>query len=116
MCIRDRSILVNVETATPCGLIVNELVANSLEHAFPNRENGTITLNLCLDKSEKITLIVKDNGIGFPDNFDWRTADSLGLQLVGLLTQQLEGELTINQNQGTEVIITFEELEYRTRF
>ncbi|MGI0480106.1 PAS domain-containing protein [Geminocystis sp. CENA526] len=111
-----QSIFVNIETATPCGLIVNELVANSLEHAFSNQENGTISLNLCLDRSKKITLIVKDNGIGFPDNFDWQKTDSLGLQLVSLLTQQLEGKLVINQEQGTEVIIAFKELEYNTRF
>jgi PAS domain S-box-containing protein len=109
------SIFLNIETATPCGLIVNELVANSLEHAFPHQRQGKISVQLSQNSQQEITLIVEDNGIGFPPELDFYHNDSLGLQLVGLLTKQLEGKLQISGKNGTRIELTFSELNYQTR-
>lgn len=110
------SIFLNIETANPCGLIVNELVSNALEHAFPNGRSGTIGINLSQDKHGKITLIVQDDGIGFPKDLDVSQLDSLGLDLVWTLTQQIKGNLEIEQNQGTCFKLTFWERKYHKRY
>ncbi|MGC9526952.1 MAG: histidine kinase dimerization/phosphoacceptor domain -containing protein [Limnospira sp.] len=108
-------IYLNVETANPCGLIVNELVSNALKHAFPDGRSGTLKLSLRRDEGEKIILIVKDDGIGFPENLDFRTVESLGLELVCTLTQQLRGTLEMSRNNGTEFKLVFAERQYRNR-
>ncbi|MEB3226986.1 MAG: PAS domain S-box protein [Synechocystis sp.] len=108
-------VFVNIETATPCGLIVNELILNALEHGFEPDRGGTILVAMGIDEKQRISVRVKDDGMGMPQNFDWREAESLGLQLVCLLTEQLEGALNITQDNGVDVIITFEELHYEQR-
>ncbi len=108
-------IFLNIETATPCGLIVNELVANCLEHAFPNQRQGKISLHLSQNSEREITLSIEDDGIGFPPDLDFYETDSLGLQLVCLLTEQLEGKLQFSGNSGTRIELTFSELNYRKR-
>ncbi len=108
------NINLNMETAVPCGLIISELVSNSLKYAFPNGMTGEIYISL-KSKDEKFELIICDNGIGLPENFDFNQLDSLGLLLVKNLTDQIDGDLTINGTTGTEFIIIFEELEYKTR-
>lgn len=110
------SIFLNIETANPCGLIVNELVSNALEHAFPSNKKGTIWLNLFQSENEKITLMIKDNGIGFPEELDLNQLDSLGLDLVQTLTQQIKGELKIEQSQGVCFTLTFSERKYSKRY
>lgn len=107
----------NIETAHPCGLIINELISNSLKHAFPYGKKGKIFLGLhrCQD-NENIILIVRDNGVGFPANFSWQAAESLGLQLVHTLTKQLQGQLEVKQENGTYFRFTFSELNYQKRF
>jgi len=110
------SILLNIETANPCGLIVNELVSNAFEHAFPNGRQGTIWLNLSQDQTGEITLIVQDNGIGFPTDLDLTQLDSLGLDLVWTLTQQIKGNLAIEQDQGVCFTLTFYERNYSNRY
>jgi PAS domain S-box-containing protein len=101
-------IFLNLDTAIPCGLIINELLSNALKHAFPQLNEGCIELNFKSDTSQKFILIVKDNGIGFANDFDIQKNSNLGLQLVKLLTQQLEGDLEFNQSQGSEFKIKFE--------
>lgn len=81
----------NIETAQPCGLIVNELVSNTLKHAFPNGRSGIVYLGLHQNQEDKIILTVRDNGIGFPAGVDFRNVESLGMELVCTLTEQLEG-------------------------
>ncbi len=90
-----------------CGLIVNELISNSLKHAFPDGKKGEIYISMHLNSDNKYYLIFKDNGIGFPDNIDFRNTDSLGLQLVTSLTSQLGGEIELKKNGFTEFDITF---------
>jgi PAS domain S-box-containing protein len=105
--------LLGIDTAIPCGLIINELVSNSLKHAFPEK-HGEIYVNLHRDNG-RFTLIVSDNGVGFPQNVDFRNTDSLGLQLVCTLTDQLDGAIELNRTGGTEFKITFGEIKYKER-
>ncbi|SNQ60116.1 MASE3 domain-containing protein [Candidatus Methanoperedens nitratireducens] len=100
--------LLDIDSAIPCGLIINELVTNSLKHAFPDGRAGEIKIALHRTDDTEIELIVGDNGIGFPEDVDFRKTESLGLQLVTLLVNtQLEGEIKLNRSQGTEFQIKF---------
>ena len=81
-------IFLDVESAIPCGLIINELVSNSLKYAFPRGRAGEIYIGLHLAEGDKFTLTVKDNGIGLPKGMDFRKTESLGMQLVSMLTEQ----------------------------
>lgn len=100
-------ILLEIDTAIPCGLIVNELVSNSLKYAFPKNHKGKIQIEFYANNDETLTLIVRDNGIGIPEKLDIETTSSLGLTLVQGLVDQLEGTLELNRSQGTEFRITF---------
>ena len=113
--IEVEAINLNIETAHSCGLIVNELIANALEHAFPHQQQGNIWLNLTQDQDRGITLKIQDDGIGVPENFDFRHSESLGLKLVCILTKQLEGEIKLDPSKGTCFEITFSELDYCDR-
>ena len=110
-----QAIFLNVETATPCGLIVNELISNVFEHAFPNHETGQIWLKVKENDQKQVTISIEDNGVGLPANLDFKNTESLGLQLVFLLTKQLEGEITVTSNNGTTFTLTFTELHYQKR-
>ena len=104
-----------VDSAVPCGLIVNELVSNSLKHAFPDGRAGNVTVALS-KTAQQVELEVSDDGIGWPGSFDLGTCESLGLQLVSLLTNQLGGEFDVLERRaGTALRIRFEELKYRER-
>lgn len=96
----------DVDTAIPCGLIINELVSNSFKYAFERRKKGQVDVKLTQGKG-KFILIVKDNGVGLPADFDIIEADSLGLQLVLNLTAQLGGDISLERSQGTCFKITF---------
>ncbi len=100
-------IFLGVDTAILCGLIINELISNSLKYAFPNGKMGEISIGLTKSTNNGYTLVVRDNGIGFPENIDYRNTDSLGLQLVTTLTDQLGGNISLNRNGVTEFKITF---------
>ena len=99
-------VLLNVETAIPCGLIVNELVSNALKYGFPDGRSGEIWVELFSDDGE-FTLAVRDNGIGIRPELDLRRTKSLGLKLVTTLTRQLRGSLELDRDGGTEFRITF---------
>ena len=101
---------INMDIAITLGLIINELVSNSLKYAFPNNLSGKVSINLH-NKNENLVLSVQDDGIGFPADFDLSNNNSLGLQLVKAFTQQLKGELEINDKNGTTINITFPKLE-----
>lgn len=109
------SMPLNIETVTPCSLIINELIMNAIEHAFSDRKSGHLFLGLEHDNAGYIRLTVQDNGPGLPDGFDFRQTDSMGWQLICLLSEQLEADLQVSSNQGVEVILTFQELSYRER-
>lgn len=103
----------NVDTAIPCGLIINELVTNSLKHAFPAAQTGEILVRFDADADHSFTLIISDNGIGLPQGLDLKTIRSLGLQLVFNLTKQLKGAIQISHEQGVLFKIKFNELNSR---
>ncbi|MFZ2498137.1 MASE3 domain-containing protein [Methanosarcina sp.] len=121
-------IYLDMDTAIPLGIIVNELISNSLKHAFQPERRGEIRISLCRSenskrsrekfadpeenigfKSEKrllYTLVVADNGAGLPE-VDIENTDSLGLQLINLLVDQIDGHLELKRDEGTEFIISF---------
>ncbi len=105
--------VLGIDTAIPCGLIINELVSNSLKHAFPNGRKGKIRINLHSEGNNRFLLTVSDNGIGFPADVDFRSTESLGLQLVCTLIDQLEGTIELHREQGTEFRIAFSETTQR---
>ncbi|EKQ51993.1 MAG: PAS domain S-box [Methanobacterium sp. Maddingley MBC34] len=105
----------NMETAVPCGLIISELTSNSLKHAFPQGREGEVYVSLKEDQGE-YEMVIIDNGIGIPPDFDFKHPESLGLQLVNNLTKQLDGEIKLDRSHGTKFTIKFKELTYKKRF
>ena len=105
-----------LDTALPCGLIITELVTNALKYAFPDRPTGTIYVSLAADVApEDFSLVVWDDGIGIDRSFDISTATSLGMRLVKMLTDQLNGKLAFDGAQGTKIEIQFKESQYKMR-
>ncbi len=107
----------DMDVAVPLGIIVNELVSNSLKHAFPGRDNGEIQIELHTDENGEhrkecnrytsFVLTVSDNGVGIPEDLNIEDLDSLGFQLITTLVDQLDGELELKRNDGTEFAIRF---------
>jgi two-component sensor histidine kinase len=108
--INAKDVFLSIDKAIPCSLIINELVSNSLKHGFPRGKKGEILIDFPLD-NDKLTLIVGDNGVGFPEDLDFRNTESLGLRLVNMLTQQLEGTIELDRRDGTIFKITFADLK-----
>lgn len=97
----------DLDSATPCGLIISELLTNAFQHAFAHQERGVITVRLVSDR-RRVTLEVEDSGGGLPANAERRGSKGLGLRLVRLLaTKQLRGRLTIARRHGTKFSVTF---------
>lgn len=105
----------SIETVQPLGLIINELISNSLKYAFKGRNNGIITISLEELDSKYFKLTVSDNGIGLPEDLDFENSQTLGLLLVNNLVEQLEGTIRLIKNGGTIFEIIFKELEYKKR-
>lgn len=101
------SISLSLDQAVPCGLIVNELISNALKYAFPSRTEGTIEILLYTNELSQVCLIVKDNGVGFPESVNLAEPSSLGLQLVQDFVEQLEGTIQLIRHPGTTFKITF---------
>lgn len=97
----------NLDQALPFGLIVNELVSNSLKYAFPEKRAGEIRIERCSQRDGYHSFVVSDDGIGFPKAFDYRQFKTLGLRLVHDLVQQLSGTLTVVESPQLEFQITF---------
>ena len=103
-------IFVTIDTAIPCGLIINELISNCLKYAFPGNMRGEVRVGLTRKEGSVIEIMVKDNGVGLPQNFDIDKSKSLGLRTVKNLTKyQLKGELSFTGHKGTEFRIRFPE-------
>lgn len=102
------AIYLEMDTAIPLGMIINELVSNSLKHAYPKFSHGNINFILKIVNDEFI-LEVNDDGIGFPKNINFKQTISLGLQLVNLLVDQIGGKIELQSNKGTSFIIKFKE-------
>ncbi|MDI6643836.1 MAG: histidine kinase dimerization/phosphoacceptor domain -containing protein [Methanobacteriaceae archaeon] len=104
----------NIETATPLGLIITELVSNSIKHAFPDKEKGEITIKITRINN-KFLLEVSDNGVGISEDLILEKSDSLGLKLVNTLVEQIDGNMELDVTKGTNFKINFKELKYRDR-
>jgi two-component sensor histidine kinase len=96
-----------VNVAVPCGMIINELLSNTLKHAFPGNRRGAIYIGFSTSAEGRYTLVVGDNGIGLPEGLDFRQTRSLGLQLVNTLVEQLEGTIRLDTSEGTQFQIRF---------
>jgi two-component sensor histidine kinase len=112
----DEDIFFDMDTSVPLGIIINELISNSLKYAFPDRDKGETQIKLHRENGEckiegnrntNFVLSVSDNGIGISKDLDIENLDSLGLQLVTTLVKQLDGELELKRDDGTEFIIRF---------
>lgn len=96
-----------IDTAVPCGLVVNELITNALKHAFPDRNRGEIRVGLTRLPGNEVLLSVSDDGRGLPDHIDAENSTTLGLQLVGLLAHQMDGTVSINRSNPTRFSVRF---------
>ncbi len=103
--------MIDINTMIPVGLIVNELLSNCLKHAFPNDRSGQIDIGFHYNHP-KYRLTVTDNGVGFPENIDYKNTKSLGLRLVNILTDQIDGDIELKRDEGTQFSIEFEEKKY----
>jgi PAS domain S-box-containing protein len=95
-----------LDMAIPCGLLLNELLSNCLKHAFPGGQAGNVTVMLA-NETDHVILTVTDDGYGFPVHLDFRHTESLGLQLVCTLTEQLRGTIALERHGGTTFRLTF---------
>jgi PAS domain S-box-containing protein len=110
-------VFLDMETAIPLGLLINELVSNSLKYAFPHKRRGELLVKLeeIEDEEYDYTLIVRDNGVGFPDHLDSHACDSLGMVLVHSLVKKLKGVIDLERKDGTGFTIKFKKLNYKKR-
>jgi PAS domain S-box-containing protein len=99
----------NLDVAISCGLIINELVSNSMKYAFPQKHFGKIKVSLQSDNENNLVLTIKDDGIGLSLNLQTLNPQSLGLELVKLMVKQLNGKMAIDGTAGTSITITFPE-------
>lgn len=106
------SIYLDIDTAIPCGLIINELVSNALKYAFPDQGSGEIKVKVTQDLQQSITLTIADNGMGLPHEVNLEQTQTLGLRMVKTLTRQISGTLTISQEAGISFNIHFPQLSY----
>jgi PAS domain S-box-containing protein len=106
--INVKDVFLSIGTAIPCGLIINELVSNALKYAFPASRAGEIYIAM-YSTGDKFTLLVGDDGVGLPQEWDLENTGTLGLQLVYTLARQLQGTIKLDRNGGTKIVITFGE-------
>jgi PAS domain S-box-containing protein len=113
--IEAEEVHLNINTAIPCGLIVNELISNALKHAFPEGRSGSLGLDLHKVAGDGFVLRVKDDGVGFPETLDFRKTETLGMQIVSTLVDQIEGRLELERRSGTGFTLEFNELPQKIR-
>jgi two-component sensor histidine kinase len=129
--IQVNPIQLDLDTAIPCGLLVNELVTNAFKHAFPEHQFGTVEVHFYQDSQQNLHLIVSDDGVGIDPKIDWNHCDMpdgtlrvtqvaggerLGLRLVRILARQLNATVQFETDSGTTVKLTLTPLKYNPRF
>ncbi len=102
-----KDICIGIDNAIPCGMIVNELVTNSLKFAFPDGRRGEVKIDFYKYDNSTYLLSISDNGVGFPEGYDFRNTESLGLQLLNALTKQLGGSIELDTSNGVCFTIKF---------
>lgn len=105
--VETNNVQLAIDNAIPCGLILNELVTNALKYAFPGERTGKLEIRFKPIDNNRLELTVKDDGVGIPEDMDIETCESLGFQLVNILTCQLEGNIAVERNEGTTFKIVF---------
>lgn len=100
-------IFMGIREAVPCGLMITEIISNAMKYAFPEGRDGVITVSLKRNRRGVITLAVRDNGIGLPGGVDFETATTLGMELIGELTKQIKGTVSVISDGGTAYTIRF---------
>jgi two-component sensor histidine kinase len=98
---------IGVDRAIPCGLILNELITNALKHAFPDGRRGVVRVEFGREAAGAIAFSVRDDGEGFPRDFDVWKSESMGMQLVCTLVEQLDAELEVSRHGGTSFTVRF---------
>jgi two-component sensor histidine kinase len=99
----------DVSQAVPLGLILNEAITNAVKYAFPGGRRGTIAITLRRQGARNVLLKIADNGVGLPPDFDLAANNSLGMQLIRLFAEQLEGELFFQGSDGVEISLLFQQ-------
>jgi len=107
--IKKQPLFLSVETAVPCGLLINELLSNSIKHAFPKGRKGKIVITIESHEGAEKKIEVRDNGIGLSDNFSFETTETLGLQLVRTLVTQINGRIEVRNENGASFVFLFSE-------
>jgi len=100
----------NINTAIPCGLIVNELVSNALKHGFPEGRKGELEIGLSAVPEDGYVLKIKNDGVGFPEGLDFRKTETLGMQIINTLVEQIGGRLELSREKGTAFRLEFNDL------
>lgn len=106
--IEKEKAFLEVSKAIPCALIINELITNAMKYAFPDGQKGEITVAFKIEAGKKIFLSIADNGSGLPDGVDIHNPETLGMQIVNALVNQLQGSLEVKKSNGTKFAISFE--------
>ena len=114
--IEIEDIFFGIDTALPCGLIINELFTNSLKHAFPENKKGNITIKIHKNSDGSYMLKYKDDGIGAPDDFISEDPSKLGILLINTLNDQLEGNIEVDVSNGTEFRLNFNDTIHKTHY
>ena len=108
-------ISLSLESLIPCSMIINELLSNSLKHAFPDASKGIINISLKRINEDEFELIYMDNGIGIPESIDLNSSETMGMQIVESLVEQFRGKVEIYRDGGTEFRIKLHDLKYSKR-
>jgi two-component sensor histidine kinase len=108
-------VFLDINSAVPAGLLLNELISNALKHAFPAGRKGVVRIGLKLGSEGTIEIKVADDGVGLPEGLDFRKSESFGMQLINLLAGQLEATIDLDRTAGTAFTVTFRELKYGPR-
>lgn len=106
--IKKEPLMLSINTAIPCGLIINEILTNSIKYAFPEHREGIIRIDMKA-KGNVVTLIMSDNGIGLPEHTNPSNLNSLGMKLIRVLTDQIDGEMSLDRTNGTTYTLKFNE-------